>query len=409
MKKLFLILTVLILLCGCTVVPASAGDTGADLTVNGTTYRLALRQLSRENGEIQAIVVGFTPGTSPIGWASAVIGGQKIGARSLRITENGAYIFLFATAEVPEQILVYPYGKVNESVVIWSSTEIAAAGIPKEIVGKWKGTGTPTNGGSSIDLKVEIASDGTGKYTFDQNGYHESNPIVVTRDGARFAVNTESSELSSCEGTWALESGVLVLEITSTFPDGRTYSYTARLQPDIDQKYVEALQFQKDGKYFSAYEAFLACEQENRQELADACIQSWPRNGEIWRSKQARSGEMELTIKVNQDKSKAMYIRIFQNGEPLVGLFVGGTGKATVRLPGGVYTIKDGTGEKWFGVQESFGRYGNYETMTFTNRNSTTVTIKNGHSYTITVNVTNADPNADGVGSQAENWEGFSK
>ncbi len=409
MKKLFLILTVLILLCGSVVVPASAAVTGTDLTVNGTTYHLSLRQLTRETDAIQAIVVGFTPGTEPVAWASAVVGGQKIGAKSLKITDTGAYIFQFATLEVPEQILVYPYGQVNQAVVLWSSSEIAAVGIPKEIVGKWKGTGSPNNGGSSIDLKVEIAEDGTGKYTFDQNGYHESNPIFVTRDGTRFSVNTESSELSSCEGTWALEAGVLVLEITSTFPDGRTYSYTARLSPDIDQKYVEAVQLKKEGKYFSAYEAFLACEAENREELANACVQTWPRNGEIWRSKTARSGNMELTIKVNQEKTKAMYIRVFQGDTPLVGLFVGGTGQATVRLPGGVYTIKDGTGEKWFGIEESFGRYGKYETMTFTNKNSTSVTLKNGHSYVITINVTNADPNADGVGSQSESWDGFSK
>ncbi len=175
-----------------------------------------------------------------------------------------------------------------------------------------------------------------------------------------------------------------------------------------DENYLNAIRFQQEEKYFSAYEAFLNCEAENRQELADACIQKWPQNGKIWHSPQARSGNTELTIQVNQESTRAMYIRIYQGDTALYGLFVGGTGKATVSLPGGIYTIKDGTGEKWFGVKEAFGRLGNYETMTFNKGTSERVTLKSGYTYTITINVQDSNTKGSGVGSTPEDWEGFS-
>ena len=99
--------------------------------------------------------------------------------------------------------------------------------IPAEMAGKWQGTGTPKNGGTSIDLTVTINADGSGEYTFDQGGYHETNPFSISRDGNRFSVNTDDSILGECEGTWELADGILTLDITSLLPNGRTYSYTA--------------------------------------------------------------------------------------------------------------------------------------------------------------------------------------
>ena len=107
----------------------------------------------------------------------------------------------------------------------------AVAEIPRELAGKWQGTGTPKNGGPSIDLTAEINADGSGQYTFEQAGYRESYPFTVSSSDSTFSVDIPAtSGLGSVAGTWALEDGVLVLDITTTFPNGRTYSYIARCE-----------------------------------------------------------------------------------------------------------------------------------------------------------------------------------
>ena len=53
-----------------------------------------------------------------------------------------------------------------------------------------------------------------------------------------------------------------------------------------------------------------------------------------------------------------------------------------------------------------FGDDGNYEIMTF-GGGEQEVTLKSGHSYTLTVNVEEFDPSADSVGSDYENWSDF--
>ena len=100
--------------------------------------------------------------------------------------------------------------------------------IPEELVGDWQGVGKPKNGGPSIDLTIHVEEDGTGKYTFDQAGYHESYPFTISRDGKRFSVDVPAtSQLGSVDGTWEVEDDVLKLDITSTFTSGGSYSYNA--------------------------------------------------------------------------------------------------------------------------------------------------------------------------------------
>lgn len=81
-----------------------------------------------------------------------------------------------------------------------------------------------------IELSISIEADGSGEYSFDQAGYHESKPFLIDRDGNRFTVNTDESILSSCEGIWSLEGGILKLDITSTLAGGRIFTYTAECE-----------------------------------------------------------------------------------------------------------------------------------------------------------------------------------
>jgi len=88
------------------------------------------------------------------------------------------------------------------------------------------------------------------------------------------------------------------------------------------------------------------------------------------------------------------------------GVLTGYTGKATTSLPAGTYIIKDGTGHNWYGEAEAFGSEGYYEIMTFGNGQQE-VQLKKNYSSTITVNVQEDNPDAEGVGSDWESWSDF--
>lgn len=120
-------------------------------------------------------------------------------------------------------------GEAEEAEEAEETEEAEEAAIPEEMIGTWKGEGTPKNNGSPIDLTVVINEDGTGEYIFIQAGYTENNPIDIAYEGNSFSVNTDDSVLDECVGTWELADGVLTLDITSTLPSGATYSYIAEL------------------------------------------------------------------------------------------------------------------------------------------------------------------------------------
>ena len=176
-----------------------------------------------------------------------------------------------------------------------------------------------------------------------------------------------------------------------------------------DEDYQEGLRLMKEERYFSAYEAFRRSDLDEAAEMAEKCVQKWPRTGEIWHNSSVKGSNMQLTVQVNQPDDRAMLIRIYTKGVQAACLFIGGTGKATAKLPAGTYTIKDGVGTEWYGLREAFGRYAAYETMTFDDYGTTEVKLQSGHAYTITVNVSDIDPNADSVGSEYQDWEGFAE
>ena len=102
--------------------------------------------------------------------------------------------------------------------------------MPAELVGTWHGTGVPDEGGPDIDLTVRIKENGTGSYTFVQSGYTEDYGFSVTFTDTTFSVDIpETTDIffASCDGTWALKDGKLVLNIATKFKTGRVYAYTA--------------------------------------------------------------------------------------------------------------------------------------------------------------------------------------
>lgn len=105
--------------------------------------------------------------------------------------------------------------------------------IPDNLVGDWHGIGKPDGGGPDIDLTVHIKKDGTGSYSFEQDGYKENYDFSVSFTDTTFYVDIPEAYakvFASCGGTWELKDGKLVLKISTKFGTGRVYSYTAECE-----------------------------------------------------------------------------------------------------------------------------------------------------------------------------------
>ena len=161
------------------------------------------------------------------------------------------------------------------------------------------------------------------------------------------------------------------------------------------------------GKYYKAKDRFEYCYWGDAEERAEKCVQPWPSTGQIWKDSSMGAGT-QLTITVNGEPDVGMHVKIYQQDGKLVSmLFIGGSGSASTWLTGGTYTIKDGTGSDWYGPEDSFGYYGDYQVMTFDDYGTTEVDLQAGYSYTITINVQNASPDASNVGSMYDDYEDF--
>ena len=171
--------------------------------------------------------------------------------------------------------------------------------------------------------------------------------------------------------------------------------------------YMRACAYVAGGKFYSARKACESSGFGDWEERAAACVQSWPKTGQLYKNPSVKGSSTQLTVKFNTNPDTAMLVKIYTADDVLARtLFIGGTGKASTSLPAGTYTIKDGTGKEWYGEEEAFGEDGYYEIMTFGDGEQKVKLMKN-YSSTITVNVQEDNPNADRVGSDYENWGSF--
>lgn len=171
--------------------------------------------------------------------------------------------------------------------------------------------------------------------------------------------------------------------------------------------YARACALVAEGKYYQAKQAFETCGYSDSAARAEACVQPWPKNGELYRNPSVGGSSSKLTVKFNTDPETAMFVKIYTLDDVLARtLFIGGTGKASTSLPGGTYVIKDGTGHDWYGEEDAFGADGYYEVMTF-NGGERQVQLMKNYTSTITVNVQEGDSKGDAVGSASEDWGTF--
>lgn len=231
MKKTLAILLTLALLCGMSAL-AELGS--ADVAMNGNLYHILLESVEIRDGKLYIATSGMAQtmafGANGVQLAADIVpvyGEERLYASEKDVLFGADVTYRFDRDTLPDSILMIPTQDPENPVTLWENPDEESA-IPDELVGQWTGVGTPKNGGTPIDLSIIVNADGSGEYTFDQGDYHESYPFTISNDDSRFSVDIPAtSMLGSVGGTWALEDGKLLLDITSEFTGGGSYSYTA--------------------------------------------------------------------------------------------------------------------------------------------------------------------------------------
>ena len=164
------------------------------------------------------------------------------------------------------------------------------------------------------------------------------------------------------------------------------------------------------GKYYSAMEAFQNSSYEDSEERVASCVQELPGSGELWRNPNIPGSDSGLTFTVNgSDDSRGMCFQMYNLEDDLVSVvFVRGTGSATTYVPVGTYHIRDGSGTEWYGLNETFGPYGYYEYLTFSEDDATRFDANLDYgSYELAINVSEISEGATSVGSSSVGWNDY--
>ena len=173
--------------------------------------------------------------------------------------------------------------------------------------------------------------------------------------------------------------------------------------------YLKACVLYVDGRYYSAKEAFENNTYGDSAQRAAACMPEWPANGEIWHNPDIGGSDTSLTFTVNSiDENKGMCFQMFTTDDRSVAAaFVTGSGSATVYIPAGTYRIRDCTGYEWYGVKDTFGPYGYYEYLTFSEDEATKYDayLDYGGQYELSINVAEVAEGATSVGSTGVGWD----
>ena len=177
-----------------------------------------------------------------------------------------------------------------------------------------------------------------------------------------------------------------------------------------DEGYAAGLEYMKEEKYYSARGAFETSRMVDAEDMAANCIRPWPKTGELWHNKDLGKNDMVLQFQVgNADSSRGMYFMVYTEDNVLAStMFVHGSGKASARLPGGNYRIRDAAGTEWYGEKETFGKNGSYEYMVFNEvpGDEYLTVLDAGYAWTISVSVSEAT-GGTGVGSDETDWESW--
>jgi len=114
-------------------------------------------------------------------------------------------------------------GNSNTPAKEETEESIPVAMIPIEYIGYWEGSA------DDINLSFKIEPDGTGLYTFKQGGYTESYDFSLEVGSETFSVKIPANNtlgIVKIEGTYKYSDEMLILDVKTTFSDGREFTYT---------------------------------------------------------------------------------------------------------------------------------------------------------------------------------------
>ena len=111
-----------------------------------------------------------------------------------------------------------------------------------------------------------------------------------------------------------------------------------------------------NGNNYQAWKHFTAI---GEQEAAGECELPMPEGDELYRSELYRGRDLGLNISSVQN----ICVKIYSAGELVSAVFVPAGQEVSVGLSAGSYTIRTGTGDRWFGYMDGFGEDGEYREL----------------------------------------------
>lgn len=215
--------------------------------------------------------------------------------------------------------------------------------------------------------------------------------------------------LEPTETVTAPDFGYLLSCLLIYTDEDSAYDLLSGTTMDSDEfEYLQGCCAQLRGLYYTASDFFYYSDWQDWEARMNACVQDWPDKGEVYHNPDYRSDSTTLKIKVaNQDEGYATYFKLYtSDGDFVSGLFVDSAGTVSTEIPGGVYVIKMGTGKDWYGPLEAFGDYGDYETLLFVD-DEAEVQLDSGYEYTLTINTSTENPDADDVNTEYTDFGEF--
>lgn len=141
-----------------------------------------------------------------------------------------------------------------------------------------------------------------------------------------------------------------------------------------------------EGAVEEAYEAFLALGSYSDAAARAAAIpQAFPASGVLWQAEGSHYQYAAIEIDYKYSSGGAFY-KIYSGETLMAMLFCNANSTVRVYLNPGNYTIKEGTGDNWFGTDLAFGKKGYYSTMTYDDSGTDWFTLGDGDLVTITIN-----------------------
>ena len=182
--------------------------------------------------------------------------------------------------------------------------------------------------------------------------------------------------------------------------------FADQLPQENEFAFMKAGAFYLKEAYFHAKEAYEKSRYGNYEEMAERCVVEMPETGEIYRNADiAEKSSSSLIVDVQTtDESSVTCVKVLtEDGVLMSCLLVRGSGTASTQLPAGNYKIIDGSGYRWYGVQDMFGSDGNYEQMVFAD-GVDHMEIQDGYDYTLTFQVTEHNDEGMDLGTEELNW-----